>query len=184
MRTKTWKPGTDKDLDNLFEALRVCQYKDTDHRLNANYGSDFLKYCVALTICFDDNDVPEMCASISNRDCWPSGAYRILNRLWKANNKIAFPRQMSPSFGLTTLSQISWLEKNTDCDLYFISRQTPSWKKFVIDEFKRQYDIEWQSDHYKYLTCPNPQDNSCWQTILYRGDTQVLTSWTRRPLQD
>lgn len=181
MNTITWKPGENSELDKLFDDLREKQYQDKTHRLWKNYSREFLQYTVALTICFDDNNIPEMCSSIASRNCWPNGAYRILNRLWKANNKIAFPRRMSPSFGHSAISQITWLRENTECELYFISRQTPHWEKFVVDEFKTQHNILWQTNENKYLTCPNECDDTCWQKVLYNGNQELLKTWKHRP---
>jgi hypothetical protein len=183
MQTITWAPGSNVELDILFEELRLSHYNDHSHRYWTNYSPDAFKMAVALTICFDDAGIPEMCSSIASRSCWPDGAYRILNRLWKANNKIAFPRKMSPSFALSAKSQQEWLEKNTDYKLLFISRQTDNWQQFGLDNFQHRYDMIFKTDNYKYLTCPNECDDTCWQFIIYQGEEQVLEKW-KRQLQD
>lgn len=179
MIVKTWTPGSDSYLDLLFDNLREQQYKDRGHRLWENYSKDSFKFAVALTICFNDNGDPEMCSSIASRDCWPTGAYRILNRLWKHSNKIKYPRVMSPSFGLSAKSQIEWLEKNADCDLYFISRQTENWESWCIKNFQQEFELPFKTDNYKYLTCPNECDSTCWQKIIYNGSTEILDQWKR-----
>jgi len=179
MKAITWKPKSDKYLDELFESLRQKQHSDKSHRYWSNYGPDFYKFSVALTICFDDNDVPEMCSSIASRDCWPIGAYRILNRLWKHNNKILFPRTMSPSFSESAKSQISWLKENTDYKLFFMSRQTNNWEDFALENFYN-YGLSFLKDKYFYLTCPNECDDTCWQKILYNGDSNLLEQWKRK----
>lgn len=182
MRTVTWAPGTSSENDSLFESLRAEQYANTSHRLWENYSKEYFDsgLVVALTICFNDDDVPEMCSSISARDCWPTGAYRILNRLWKHSNKIIFPRVMSKSFGLSASSQIEWLSQNTDCKLYFISRETSNWEQWVMRNFSNVYNISFQTDNYKYLTCPNECDDTCWQKIIYNGDPALLEQWKRK----
>lgn len=179
MKTVTWALGSDNNLDNLFDSLREIQYKDTSHRLWKNYDREFLKSVVATTICFEDSGEPTMCSSISERDCWPKGAYRILNRLWKVNNKIVYPRKMSPSFAESAKSQIEWLKNNVDCKLYFISRQTDNWETWVINNFDRHYQVKFTTDSYKYLTCPNESDSTCWQKIIYNGEKKLLKKWTR-----
>jgi hypothetical protein len=179
MNTITWKPGTNKDFDQLFHSLREQQYNNRSHRLWKNYSIESFDYAVALTIVFDDNAQPEMCSSIASRDCWPNGAYRILNRLWKHSNKISYPRIMSPSFAETAKSQITWLKENTDYSLCFISRQTENWEQWVIKNFYEVYDIEFKTDNYKYLTCPNEYNNTCWQNIIYQGEDQILTQLKR-----
>jgi hypothetical protein len=181
MHTVTWAPGSNPELDQLFDQLRDRQYQDTSHRLYKNYSQENFNFSVALTIHFDSNGNPELCSSIASRECWPAGAYRILNRLWKPNNRIAFPRRMSRSFGNTTASQLEWLRTNVpDYKLSFISRQSNNWQQFVIKEMQEQDNIVWHADLYKYLTCPNECDDTCWQHILYQGDEKILLDWKRR----
>lgn len=182
MQTVTWAPNTNAYLDHLFDQLREQQYQDRSHRLWENYSKNSFDYAgiIAYTICFDDNGVPEMCSSISSRACWPDGAYRILNRLWKHSNKITFPKVMSPSFSESAKSQISWLKDNRNTKLYFISRQTTSWMEWVTKNFKRQFDLDFKIAKNKYLTCPNECDDSCWQNIIYNGQEDLLNLWKSR----
>lgn len=182
MRTVTWAPGSDLEMDQLFDQLREQQYSDRGHRLWKNYSKDSFNFAVALTICFNDDGEPEMCSSIASRDCWPINAYRILNRLWKHSNKIKFPRIMSPSFAESAKSQIEWLAHNTNCELYFISRQTDNWEEWVIKNFQKVYGVDFKTDNYKYLTCPNECDETCWQKIIYNGNDQLLTQWKQKTL--
>jgi hypothetical protein len=179
METYTWVPGSNYELDSLFEELREQRYNDHSHRYWKNYGKDSFQYAIALTIYFDDDGIPEVCSSISERDCWPTGAYRIHNRVWKCNNKKQFLRKVSPSMGHSANSQIEWLKNNTDYRLYFISRQTDNWNDWMIEHFK-EYGIHFKTDNYMYLTCPNECDNTCWQRIIYNGDENLLDLWKRR----
>jgi len=180
MHTVTWRPGQNKEFDSLFDDLREQQYQDRSHRLWKNYSKENFNNAVALTICFNDLDVPEMCSSISSRDCWPTGAYRILNRLWKHSNKIAYPRVMSSSFGSSAQSQINWLKDNTSYQLYFISRQTDNWEQWCISNFRDRFSLPFKTDNYKYLTCPNECDDTCWQSIIYNGNETTLSQWKKR----
>ena len=179
MQTRTWSPGTDSKYDELFEKLRAEHYSSTGHRLWKNYAKEAFKDVAALTIYFDDNGVPEVCSSTTQRDCWPVGVYRIHNRVWKANNKKTFLRKVSPSMGYSAASQIEWLTHNTNCQLYFISRQTDHWNDWMIEHF-REYDIDFKTDNYMYLTCPNECDDTCWQRIIYNGNSELLKEWKHR----
>ena len=181
MEAITWVPGTDLEFDQLFNTLRMQQYNNKSHRLWKNYGPDITDDSVALTICFDDDNQPEMCSSIASRNCWPGNTYRILNRLWKANEhrKSGAPGLMSQSFGISALSQIEWLNKNSNYKLYFLSRETPNWETYAVRQFSR-FGIKFETTEYQYLTCPNECDNSCWQNIVYYGDSEILHQWKRR----
>lgn len=177
MKTITWTPGSNKKLDKTFDQLRDQQYQNTDHRLWKNYGRDSFQFAVALTICFNDDGIPEICSSIASRDCWPTDAYRILNRTWKTTNKQPLMKEISQAMGLATISQIKWLEENTDCELYFISRQTDNWMTWVSRNYKRQFNLDFKVGKNKYLTCPNECDDSCWQSIIYQGNDTLLNHW-------
>jgi hypothetical protein len=179
MKVVTWAPGTNTEYDQLFESLREIHHADTSHRLWKNYAKEAFDDVAALTIYFDDEGIPEVCSSTTQRSCWPVGAYRIHNRVWKANNKKTFLRRVSPSMGHSAASQIEWLNNNTDCQLYFISRQTDNWNDWMIEHFK-EYSIEFKTDNYMYLTCPNECDATCWQRIIYSGDASLLEQWKRR----
>jgi hypothetical protein len=182
MHTVTWKTGTDTKLDNLFTSLRKERYLDTSHRLYKNYGDEnFLSTTpIALTICFDDNNIPEVCSSIAIRNCWPNNVYRIHNRMWKASNRKPYVRRLSDSVGYATLSQIDWLKSNTNCELCFISRQTETWENWLMSNLNEHFGCNFKSDNHKYLTCPNECDQTCWQKIIYMGDERILEKWQRR----
>lgn len=179
MRVVTWVPGSNSEYDDLFEELRAEHYADTSHRLWKNYSKETFKEVAALTIYFDDNEQPEVCSSITKRNCWPKNVYRIHNRVWKCHNKKQFLRKVSPSMGYSAASQIEWLERNADCQLYFISRQTDNWNDWMIDHFK-EYQINFSTDSHLYLTCPNERDDTCWQRIIYSGDGNLLEQWKRK----
>jgi len=185
METHTWAPGSNIELDKIFNQAREDNYQnllDIDHRLTENYSKKSFAWAgiVANTIVFNDEGIPEICASIASRDCWPNDAYRILNRTWKATNKQSLMKEISQAMGLATISQIEWLEKNTDCELYFISRQTDNWMTWVSRNYKRQFNLDFKVGKNKYLTCPNECDDSCWQKIIYQGNEQILDQWKRR----
>lgn len=179
MRTVTWKPNTYPKMDQLFEELRDKHYNDHSHRLWKNYSKKAFTEVAALSIYFDENDIPEVCSSITQRSCWPKGAYRIHNRVWKCNNKKQFLRKISPSMGYSAKNQIEWLKENTDCKLYFISRQTSNWDDWMIEHFK-EYEIQFKTDNRIYLTCPDECDDTCWQRIIYHGDENLLEEWKRK----
>jgi hypothetical protein len=177
MQTVTWAPGTNYDLDILYDTLREKRYLDRTHSLWKNYSKEETMHAVAHTIHFDDADIPELCSSIVTRDCWPKFTYRILSRLWKNSNKLNYPKKMSPSFGKSAQSQIDWLHEHTDCQLYFISRQTPNWERWCIRQFQTEFNLSFSNGHNKYLTCPNECDDACWQTIIYSGNKELLAKW-------
>jgi len=176
---KTWVPGTDTSLDNLFEEFREKIYRDQQHPLWSNYTKEHFKTCSALTISFE-NDIPIFCSSILERKIWPHGVFRIMNRYWRIGNEHVFLKTISQGSAEMTRSQLEWTKKQPHFQLVFISRQYDHWQQFVINQFDKKYQIKFNSDNYKYLTCDNKEDDSCWQKIIYQGDYNVLNLWTRK----
>lgn len=180
MRTITWAPGTNSTYDALFEQLRAEHYADTSHRLWRNYSKEEFDNVAVLSIYFNDDNIPEVCSSATTRSCWPSTVYRIHNRVWKCNNRKTFLQKVSDSMGLIAQSQSAWLKEHTTCELFFISRQTTNWEQWMIGNFNKNFGFDFETDKYFYLTCPNECDDTCWQKIIYSGNTTLLDSWKRR----
>ena len=179
MRTIIWAPGAEPAYDRIFEDLREQHYNDHSHRLWKNYSKEAFEQVAALSIYYGDSGEPEVCSSTTQRECWPVGAYRIHNRVWKSSNKKQFLRKVSPSMGYSAKTQIEWLKQNKQPKLFFISRQTNNWDDWMIEHFK-EYGIHFKTDNYMYLTCPNECDDTCWQRIIYTGDESLLEQWKRR----
>jgi hypothetical protein len=178
--SNTFRPGTNPELDNLFNKLRQERFEDKSHRLWNNYGPEIIEEATALTIVFNQNGEPEICGSIVQRNCWPDKTYRIYNRTWKCANKQTYLKTMSPAMAELGKSQISWLKENVDCELYFISRETPNWQNWMINTFDKDHNMEFKKNDHFYLTCSCECDDSCWQRIIYNGNESLLESWKHR----
>lgn len=182
MHVITWVPNSNREYDTLFDTLRENQFQDKSHRYWKNYGPESFLDTVVHSIYFNERGDPEVCSSVSQRNCWPKNVFRILNRTWKIAGRETMLRVPAPSSGYTTIKQIEWLKENTDCQLYFVSRQTDNWKQWFIEGFQKQFNLTFYTDNYKYLTCPNECDDTCWQKIIYNGNEQLLTQWKRKTL--
>jgi hypothetical protein len=179
MHAITWKPGENKQLDELFDKLREQQFSLGD-RLSYNYNTHMLSSVIALTITFDD-EIPVVCSTIASKNIWPQGVYRIYNRTWKpTRRKESIHRGVTPEMALTGKSQIKWLEENTDCKLYFFSRETKNWRTWSIRSLKRDHEMEFLDGEHEYLTCENKDDPKCWQTMIYNGDSSLLKNWPHK----
>lgn len=177
MKTVTWTAGTNKELDDIFDYQRKLQFNDT-HRLAKNYSAKMYDFSIALTIAFDHNENPVICSSIASRSCWPKGAYRVMNRLWKTKeNRIKHSTFVSDAMIGNLKSQIEWLNQNTNHQLYFISREKDGWRDWSINKLYEQFGITFKKADGKYLTCPDETHESCWQYIIYQGNDEILTDW-------
>jgi hypothetical protein len=181
MNAITWKPGTDSLYDPLFDYLRELHYRDKTHHLWSNYNREhFINEAAALSIVFDSDGNPTHCASVLKRSCWPDKVYRILNRLWRVDRYDGPIKNIDSNGGLLMKSQLEWLKANTDCELAFVSRESKHFQKWLIDQCRTNYELNFEHDDYLYLTCPNPGDTSCWQRIIYQGNNSLLESWSRK----
>lgn len=176
MYTTTWIPGTNAELDNLFEQLRQVQHQDRTHKLWNNYSESAFKNCSAFSINFVDNE-PFFCSSIIKKSCWPDDTYRILNRLWKPAVRTSSIKRLSPGLGSMLHSQLEWLSSNTEYKLAFVSRDSDHWQKFFLDNFSTYFNLEFKMNNHKYLTCEHENESVCWQKIIYYGDESVLEYW-------
>ena len=182
MYIEIWIPGTDAELDKLFEQLRIQQHSDITHPLYKNYSAQDFKSCTALSITFD-NDQPVVVSSILARPCWPKNTYRILNRFWKVHEHrlTALDRSAkATALSETAKAHVAYAENTLKADLVFMSRQYNHWQHLAVYYLKEKTGIEFKYDNYRYLVCDNSQDQTCWQRIAYKGNEQLLTQWQKQ----
>ena len=183
IKTETWKPRTRPKLDKLFDELRQEQYSDTSHPLYANYTKDAFLECAALTITFD-NDTPICCSGILQRKCWPEHTYRILNRFWKTQKErfVALnTHNKMLRISDSIKHQLEYAEKNLGAKLVFISRHQDNWQEFMLDVIKNNTGYQWSFDSKNlYQTCNDPTDDTCWQRLIYYGDSSLLDHWNKK----
>lgn len=194
----TWRPGTDDLYDPLFEHLRERHYRDQTHPLWKNYNREhFQQECLAISIAFGNHHMPVFCGSILKRDCWPKNTYRVINRFfatgfWCADgidqDKVAnwTPEQVAPidklalEQGELLKSQINWLKENVECDMVFVSRESKYWQQWTVDQYRDQFGLEFKYDRHQYQVCSTPNDDSCFQRIIYQGPDELLNTWNRK----
>ena len=175
MKFHIWTPNSDSILDDQFHELRQKQFT-SKHKLRQNYSKSDFDDCLKLTMVEDSSGKILACSSILQRDIWPSGVYRILNRLWKPSNKIFIVKDIAEAIVVTMNNQIEWLKINTDMKLYFISREKPGWTTWAIDKSKRS-GFEFKTDPRRFQTCKHFNSERCWQQIIYNGNCSLLNLW-------
>jgi hypothetical protein len=183
INTITWVPGTRENLDSLFEELRQEQNSDTDHSLHQNYIKEAFQECSALTITFDNN-IPICCSGILQRAVWPNNSFRILNRFWKTKKERFVSLNTHNKMIRISDSikhQLEYAEKNLEAKLVFISRHQDNWQEFMLDVIRNNTGYVWNADlHNLYQTCDNAEDITCWQKIIYYGDSKLLDNWNKK----
>jgi hypothetical protein len=176
-KVTTWV--SDSYLDEVYETLRKQHCAKPEFRLNKNYGQEHVKEVSAKTIYWNDSGEPEIVCSILIRPCWPANTYRILNRLWKVVPLTDPTFAISSGFSKIIQNQISWCTSNNAVGV-FMSRQGPgNWQKWANEILSKQTNINFYLPDNKFLTCDNTQDDSCWQKIIFHGDTTVLNTWSK-----
>lgn len=183
MYTKTWKPGEDQELDQIFENYREQQYSNYDDPLRLNYSKKAISQCQALSITFDHSGNPLVLSGILRRPIWPNNTFRICNRFWKVKEERLIAVDKSTGLHIVSKAiqdQTTYAKEYLNAELIFLSRQYDNWQKFVVKQVRKHTGLEFQYDNYKYLTCDNLEDSSCWQKIIYLGNDTLLNSWLRK----
>ena len=183
IHTEIWRPGANVELDSLFENLRKSQYEDVTHLLHSNYSESVFNESQALSITFD-NDTPVCCSSILHKPFWPDNVYRILNRFWKVpRERFGLLNRKSKMLRISNMikSQLEYSTNVLNSELIFISRHEENWQQFLIDSIQANVEYTWHKDQTQYYqTCLTPEDDSCWQRIIYYGNANLLSQWNRK----
>lgn len=170
----TWTK--DPELDAIYESLRK-KHLLKNYRLKNNYKIQHVYEVSAKSIYWDKNGQPKIVCSILSRSCWPKGVYRILNRLWKTENEDTNIFTINYGFGMLIENQIQWC-KDVGYNGVFMSREgSGNWQKWSCNILNKMLNLNFEAPNKKYLTCDNEQNKSCWQRILYLGDSQSLKEW-------
>jgi hypothetical protein len=150
--------------------------------LSKNYSSHHLNEISAKSIYWGKDGLPKIVCSILNRQCWPQGVFRILNRLWKPDINTGPVFGIDEGFGLLVENQVKWCIDNGAKGV-FMSRETSShWQYWAQSIFLEQTGIKFHIPTEKFLTCDNECDSTCWQHILYHGEASLINNWRRKEL--
>lgn len=153
---------------------------NSTHYLASNYYENNLDidnqeiFTIALK-----NKNPFLFSSIYRRDYWPSGCYRILNRLGKIHIDSTPNKTIDECFLAMIQKQIEWLAENKiDFKTAIISRNNNSKLMFhnlSIELMK--INLPFHLYENKIWVCKGDK-KSCFQNILYYGNKNLLDTWT------
>jgi hypothetical protein len=174
----TWT--NDPMLDSIYEELRKKHYEKTSQRLFKNYSSTHLKEVSAKSIYWGHSGEPEIVCSILARPVWPDNTYRILNRLWKTEINTGPVLGIQKAFGLLIQDQINWCELRGAKGMFMSRDVNGAWQNWASRHFTKMTGITFVTPSDKFLTCSNEEDASCWQKIIYCGDTELLVDWNKK----
>lgn len=128
-------------------------------------------------------DEPFGLSSVYRNDSWPTGVYRILNRTWKPMGEYHDYVTMKLDLMWTDMmkDQIEWLKSNrSDYRAAVITREHNSRNslKNLIKQIDRSgigYSFKLVDD--RIWVCNNRSNESCYQDVIYTGDSEVISSW-------
>jgi len=168
LKTITWV--SDTKLQKIFDRERI-KVAQSDHPLAENYSTWFNeKEILAYTITTDRSNV-YLCSTIGRKEYWPTGTYRVLNRLFKGDPDSLLTKQVG-SF---------WMDQVED-QLRFLKNNIPDFKMAIISR-KRGYRnslgvlneaFASRGIHFTLLpspiwVCDDCHNPDCLQDILYYG---------------
>ena len=171
----TWE--TDPVLDSIYENLRQKHYSRKNLRLYKNYSPEHVGEVSARSIYWNLGGRPSIVCSILSRPCWPTGTYRILNRLWKPEINSGPIMNIDMGFARLVVDQTRWcMERGGES--VFMSRQMDGWAKWALPYFNQNTGLLFELPSGKYLTCGDEENDDCWQKILIHGNTSLaLNTW-------
>ena len=82
--------------------------------------------------------------------------------------------------GVLVKNQIEWLKENTDVDMVFISRESNYWQKWTVNRYTEQFGVDFKFNKNRYQVCATPDDDSCFQRIIYQGPDELLGQWNHK----
>tara|TARA_B100001769_G_scaffold259485_1_gene239281 strand:+ start:338 stop:901 length:564 start_codon:yes stop_codon:yes gene_type:complete len=167
----TSKPENFKYLDQYKSILNNIVDKKTDY-LWKNYVDFKFEEQTALTVGLEDDKV-KVISSIINKDIWPKGVYRLMNRYYVEEDyrdKGGTKSHRGEGYQIAHIllnDQIKYLKDNIDYSFYFLSRQKN--KKFLsywTDKFNREYNQSLKVSDKRYWIC-NSTEFNCHQVLVY-----------------
>jgi len=170
----------DSALDQIYEDLRKRHYIKTGHRLFKNYSEYHIQEVSAKSIYWGHSGEPEIVASVLSRPCWPTGVFRILNRLWKPAMLTNPIFEISEGFVKLIEDQISWCEIRKSKGAFMSRQGDTAWREWVVHELQNKTNLKFHLPQQKFLTCANEEHDDCWQKIMYYGDESELDSWKKK----
>jgi hypothetical protein len=172
----TNKPENFKYLEEYKNILNSIVDKKTDY-LWKNYVDFKFEEQTALTVGLEDNKV-KVISSIINRDIWPKGVYRLMNRYFVEEDyrdtNTRTHKAKGYNIGHIVLNdQLQYLKNNLDYNFYFISRQKN--RKFLsywTNKFNKEYDQNLTVSNDRYWICNSTRFNCC-QVLVYENDNEI-----------
>jgi len=170
LKSYTNKPENFKYIKQYEEVLKEVVSKKKDH-LWKNWINFNFEEQSALTVGLEGNKV-KVISSIINKDIWPQGVYRLMNRYYVVDdyrdNNTRTHKGKGYNIGHIILNdQLQYLKNNLDYNFYFVSRQKN--RKFLdywINKFNEEYNQNLSVSDKRYWICDGTRFNCC-QVLVY-----------------
>lgn len=159
-----------KDYPDLVAELNEYSKNINDnHRLYKNYKNINFSIFPFVSMWKRKNKIVGF-ATGWNRDIYPKNSIRIFNRFYhdKSLARVKFSREILRPSTLNCLNHQIELSKNLGYDYIFMSREprTNKYFKEFVNGLNSKTDLRWEFKEGPFLVAPNPNDISCWQTIV------------------
>ena len=166
--THTWVSNS--ALQDRFDSARL-QIAASDHPLSINYRDRFNESEIIAYSMSCSTDTVYLCSSIARKSYWPTGVYRVLNRVFKPVPTDVFTKRIESFWVDMALQQVEFCKTLPDFRSAIISRKLGYKKalgrlKLYINERGVDCDV-WDSDIWVCNDYNNPE---CQQNILSFGE--------------
>ncbi len=169
--TKTWV--ADQLLQEKFDHARN-QIANSSHPLSCNYAENFnSKEILACSMSFE-NDQILLCSSIARKDYWPTGVYRILNRVFKPQPTQSFTKKIESYWADMVEQQLEFCKAISGFKTAIVTR-----KLGYVNTLKQLSNTigSKQIESYVYekpvWICNDYHNPECLQNVLYIGQNVI-----------
>jgi hypothetical protein len=168
INTYTWV--SDTALQNRFDSARL-QIAASDHPLSINYRDRFNESEIIAYSMSCSTDTVYLCSSIARKTYWPTGVYRVLNRVFKPLPTDVFTKRIESFWTDMIMQQFNFCKTLPDFRSAIISRKL-GYKNTLtqLGSYIKERGVEcevWDKDIWVCNDYDNPE---CCQNILAIGE--------------
>jgi hypothetical protein len=172
IKTKTWI--SNKLLQNKFDRARAI-IAASDHPLAVNYSTWFdNSEVVAYSMSYDKDDI-YLCSTIGRKEYWPTGVYRIINRVFKPQPKNIVTKNIEHFWADMVLQQIEFCQSLEDFECAIVTRKQGYTRTLTqLANTVAERGIEFKLYKNAIWVCDDFNNPDCQQNLIYFGNSRKI----------
>ncbi len=177
IKTKTWV--SNKSLQNKFNTAREM-IANSEHPHAENYSTWFdTSEIIAYSMSYDKDDI-YLCSTIGRKPYWPTGVYRVINRVFKPVPKNIVTKNIEHFWADMIVQQLEFCQTLEDFECAIVTRKqgyTRTLKQLAASMEER--DVEFKLYKHPVWVCDDCHNPDCKQNLIYFGNSKILKEFPR-----